>query len=127
VLRSLDQAAGVLYVPIGSWPAIRPAIEETYAQVRAHLRPETPIFAKALAPGLGLAEDPADGMSFGISRSGTTAEGLWDAFVRGVTSPAERLAVIEERFASKGLSLATSHLNPGSTQAYAIRVAPEMI
>ena len=49
---------------------------------------------KALAPGLGIAEDPGEGNSFGLHRCGLIAEGLLRAREAGQASPSRRLATV---------------------------------
>ena len=40
------------------YPAIRPLLEAIHAEYQPYFRPEVPLFAKVLAPGLALAEEP---------------------------------------------------------------------
>jgi hypothetical protein len=84
----------------------------------------TPLFAKPLARGLGFAEDPGNGESFGMSRCRLLAEALWSAWSRGVTDPADRLAEVERWFASHGLSLERPWLNRFSTDFYELPGPP---
>lgn len=56
--------------------------------------PPVPLFTKPLAPGLGLAEDPGDRLSFGQSRCRIAAEGLVRAHAQGVTDTAGRVDLL---------------------------------
>jgi hypothetical protein len=89
-----------------------------HEELKEHLRPETPLFSKQLADGLGLAEEPGNGESFGQQRCRVLAEGLWRAHERNLETDDERLAEVERQFASKGLRLDAAYLNPGSTDEY---------
>jgi hypothetical protein len=106
--------AGVLYLPRSAYPAVE-VLAGIYAAVGGLLRRSTPAFTKELAPGLGVAEDPGDGRSFGEHRCRLLAEGLVRAYELGAT---DRRAVVQERFADAGVSLQTPYLNLGSPDRY---------
>jgi hypothetical protein len=111
--------SSVLYV---SRRYFRIAAELVMERVQPALRGvsgnETPLFSKHLAPGLGLAEDPRSGESFGMSRCRLLAEALWHAGARGVTKPEERLRFVAEYFTKHGCDLKQPYLNPGSVDRY---------
>jgi hypothetical protein len=111
----LDPA--VLYVDRRFYLIAAELATEVYTQVSHEVRSMSPLFTKQLAPGLGIAEDPGNGESFGMNRCGIAAEGLWEAYSRNVSGEA-RLDLIEESFARRGLSLARPYLNPGSIDEY---------
>jgi hypothetical protein len=83
-------------------------------EVAAALRPATPLFTLPLAPGIGLAEDPNTGESFGMHRCRLTAEGIVDAWSRGEQSGAARLAAIAAAFTRAGCDLDRPYLSPAS-------------
>jgi HopA1 effector protein family len=85
-------------------------------EVAAGLRPETPLFARTLRPGVGIAEDPNTGESFGMHRCRLTAEGVLDAWASGVQTVEGRLRAIEARFRAAQLDLDRPHLSPGSSE-----------
>lgn len=91
---------------------------EVHEEVKDDLKPETPLFTKHIADGLGLAEDPNNGDSFGMSRCRILAEGLWTAFVTGVTGEKERFEQVEKQFEGYGISLDRPYLNPGAADQY---------
>jgi HopA1 effector protein family len=82
----------VLYLSKDSFRAAGLAIQAAMPALAPTLRPGVPLFAKQLAEGVGFAEDPGDGESFGSSRSKLVARALlaarhehgfpWDAFAR---------------------------------------------
>ena len=80
-----------------------------------HLGPATPLFARRLRAGVGQAEDPAGGESFGQHRCRIVAEGLWNAYVEQASTREARLACVVAQFERHGLSLRRPHLNAGST------------
>jgi len=82
------------------------------------LRPETPLFSRQLAPGLGIAEDPANGESFGMNRCRILAEGLWNAFNKKISAEQERLQEVVRCFAAYGLDTKHIHLNARSANFY---------
>jgi hypothetical protein len=92
------------------------------AQVADVLRPyafdAVPAFAKPIARGVALAEDPGPGLSFGEHRCGLVAAGLIQAFEAGRRDLAGRLEAVECQFNSAGIGLDAPYLNPGSIDAY---------
>jgi hypothetical protein len=87
------------------------------------LEPGIPAFTKSLAPGLGLAEDPGEGQSFGEHRCHLLAEALIATHESGLRSLPERTRVVADRFERAGLDLAAVFLNPGSRDQYDFGVA----
>jgi hypothetical protein len=77
-----------------------------------------PAFTKPIARGVAIAEDPPDGSSFGLHRCGLLAESLVRASEAGASSEASLLHLVEEHFASHGISLSSPYLNPSSTDVY---------
>jgi hypothetical protein len=111
--------AGVLYVQRTDYEHVVPVVRRILIELGANLKKATPVFTKALAPGLGLAEEPAvSGNSFGMDRCRLLAEAIVRIHERTVAGATDRLAVIEEVFAEDGISAATPHLNPGSPDGY---------
>ncbi|HEY0510855.1 MAG TPA: T3SS effector HopA1 family protein [Thermoanaerobaculia bacterium] len=103
--------SAVLYVARRWFQIAAAAVADLPAAVADRLRPVAPLFSRPLRPGVGLAEDPGNGESFGMHRCRLLAEGLAEAWRRGGPGPLE---AVRARFARAGLSLAALHLNPGS-------------
>jgi hypothetical protein len=97
--------SAVLYVARRSWPLVRELVRQVHAACAAHLGADTPLFARRLARGMSLAEDPATGESFGMQRCRLLAEGLWTAWRAGHHGTRERLEAVREAFARAGASL----------------------
>jgi hypothetical protein len=112
--------AGVLYVHRDDYEAVAPMVRATYRQLAGGLRPATPAFAKRLAPGLAVAEDPGDGDSFGMHRVRLLAEGIVDAHERGLADVAAAIGAVADRFARAGLDLDAPYVNAGSPDRYAL-------
>ena len=110
--------AGVLYVYAEDYEAVRRIIQPSYAQIGPHLKPDVPALTKWLAPGLGFAEDPGAGDSFGTQRMRLVAEGLLSARDAGARSASDRLAHVDARFVAADISLERPYLNPGSKDVY---------
>jgi class II lanthipeptide synthase len=109
--------AGVLYIERTDYDQVLPAVRQMLVELE--LKKATPVFTKVLAPGLGLAEEPAvSGDSFGMDRCRVLAEAIVRIHERGAARASDRLAVVEEVFAEDGISLATPYLNPGSSDGY---------
>ena len=70
------------------------------------------------ALGLGLAEDPGGGLSFGQSRCRIAAEGLVRAHAEGAQSPAARAERMAAAFRERGLDPLCPYLEPGSRDTY---------
>jgi hypothetical protein len=92
-----------------------PAIRE---QVADHLRPPTPLLTFKLCAGVGLAEDPATGESYGMSRSRLIAQAIWDAYARGMQTEESRMMELAIQFDRAGLSLERPHLRAASADLY---------
>lgn len=114
---------GVLYLERRFFHRVRAALLTIHAAVASHLRPEVPMFTKALAPGLGLAEDPGGGMSFGQSRCRALANGLWDAFASGATDRETRLQIVRDTLEAAGIDTDRPYLEKGSTDMYLLEAA----
>src|SRR6185369_14531995 len=110
--------AGVLYIEKNRFAQARPLIAKTYGEVRDVLRPETPLFTKTLAPGLGFAEDPRGGLSFGYSRSRLLARALWHAHQPGGGDPEGRISAVRDFFPSEGIDPSAPFLESGSFDVY---------
>jgi hypothetical protein len=110
--------AGVLYFGRRHYGRIRGAIHRVYESVRGGLRPDVPLFTKRLAPGLGLAEDPRNGMSFGQHRCHLVAQALWRAFEHGATSLEARAEALASSYREAGLDPLRPYLEPQAPDVY---------
>jgi len=110
--------AAVLYVNKKFFRFAAELIAGGYEKLQPFLRRETPLFARQLAPGLGLAEDPGNGESFGMNRCRIFAEGIWNAFAKGLSTEEEKMREVAQCFAGYGLDLERAYLNARSGDFY---------
>jgi hypothetical protein len=77
--------------------------------IRARLRPRTPALTLTLCAGVGAAEHPPDGASFGLTRCRVLAEGIVRAYELRAQ---DRLAVVERVFDEHGMDLDAPYREP---------------
>lgn len=117
--------AVVLYIRKRSYHGVADILREIYPSISVHLKQRTPVFTKALVPGIGLAEDPGQGMSFGEHRCRLVAEGIVRAREQGKKSLRERFRVVADHLAGEGVDLERPYLNPGSSHDYEFEPPPD--
>ncbi len=110
--------AAVLYLARRYTRIVAMLLPEIYAAVRNDLEAAVPLFSKQLADGLGFAEDPQTGESFGMNRCRLLAEAVCRAEERGEGSAEARLSEIAAVFAAAGLSLERPWLRAGGADPY---------
>ncbi|HTU12259.1 MAG TPA: T3SS effector HopA1 family protein [Allosphingosinicella sp.] len=109
----------VLYLARDVFPAAALALHAVLPALAGTLAPDVPLFTKALAPGVGFAEDPGgSNESFGSARSRLVATALaasrtddgfsWDEFTRQFA----------EAVGAARLDMDALWLNPGSKDIY---------
>jgi hypothetical protein len=114
--------AAVLYIAKRHYRVAASILPDVHRAIRPSLEPATPLFAKTLADGLGFAEDPKTGESFGMSRCRLVAEAVCRAHEQGAHSAEARLERVIAAFAAARLSLDAPYLNAGSTDRYAFEM-----
>jgi hypothetical protein len=114
--------AGVVYTRRRDYRSVSRILANVYHEVSGSLEPGIPAFTKPLSPGLGLAEDPGDGQSFGEHRCHLLADALVAAHESGLRSVPERTRAVVDRFEREGLDLAATFLNPGARDEYDFEV-----
>jgi len=108
----------VLYVARRFVPVILRLIAPLAGEIERHLQPGTPLFSKPLLRGMGAADDPGTGESFGQSRCRLVAAGAIDAWRAGAAEVDARREAVASRFRRAGLSLDAPHLSAGTTDLY---------
>lgn len=111
--------AVVLYIPHERHGDVFRLLEKIPPRFFAQLRRGTPLFTKPLREGIGLAESPTGGESFGMHRCRLLAESIVDAWLDGQQDADARWRSLARRFTAEGLSLERAHLNPGNEDVYA--------
>ncbi len=104
----------VLYPPRRYLPLVLEVLEEVVPVLSPLLRPGEPLFTRRLLPGLGGADDPGTGESFGQSRCRQVAAGIIDAWTGG----GALVDCIAARLTGAGLRLDALHLSPGRADLY---------
>ena len=97
--------AGVLYMLRSDYPRIVRLMEKVHLAITRELKGPVPAFTKQLAWGVGYAEEPTAGESFGRSRTRLMAEGLVESYASGHRDTEDYVAAIRARFEAKGLDL----------------------
>ncbi|MDP1849232.1 MAG: T3SS effector HopA1 family protein [Solirubrobacteraceae bacterium] len=107
--------AALLVIARHDVPAVVKLLRPPMRALGPHLAEPAPAFAKTLARGLALAEQPAGTTRFGVHRCGLLAQAIVAA---GGAGPDERVAAVRARFAADGISLDAPYLQPGCSDAY---------
>lgn len=115
--RYLRCDSAVLYFPHRRYGEVIELAKRIYETVRGRVRPGVPALTKKLAHGLGLAEDPPGGESFGLNRCMHIAEGLAGAYDAGLRGPA-RLEAVVAHLSRAGINIQAPYLRPGSIDEY---------
>jgi hypothetical protein len=112
ILKALDDSstftrcdACVLYAPRTASGDVIAIASRAAAILGDELKPTVPALTHRLAPGLGYAEDPANGESFGRHRCALIADGIVDAWRGGSNGLESRMDAVVGRFAQDGLSV----------------------
>lgn len=108
----------VLYVDRGDFGAVASVLAEMLPRVADECRSGVPALTKELARGVGVAENPSAGESFGQHRCGLLADGIIRAYERGARSTADRMTAIADSFAEAGIRLEAPFLNHCSQDIY---------
>jgi hypothetical protein len=110
--------AAVLFMNRRFWRVAAPLLADVHRQMADCLEGDVPLFSKRLADGLGVAEEPDNGESFGQQRCRMLAEAIWHAHRLHRRDDYERLEEVARQFELHGVSLDTPHLEPGSVDQY---------
>ncbi|BDS14771.1 T3SS effector HopA1 family protein [Aureispira anguillae] len=95
--------AGVLYLDKSQLTAALPILTEIYTQLKPFLKYKTPLFTKPLGKGFSFAEDPQNGMSFGISRAEMIGNTLYNCYQMDIRSKKEIAHEMYTTFYEQGI------------------------
>lgn len=112
----LDSA--VLYVPQFAAHFTGELLVDVYRDNYAGIKHDTPLFTRRLAPGLGFAEEPGTGESFGMSRCQILADGIYAAYLKKDQSVEGRERAVKEIFSDLDLDFEKPYLRPGAVDRY---------
>ncbi|HEV8366585.1 MAG TPA: T3SS effector HopA1 family protein [Pyrinomonadaceae bacterium] len=110
--------AAILYVNQRYYHPVAELIAEVRQKVSDQLECDTPLFSKQLAPGLGLAEEPTTGESFGQQRCRILAEALWNIYEQNLNEDETQLNEIRKQLELNGINADLPYLNAGSSGDY---------
>jgi HopA1 effector protein family len=110
--------AGTLWLSQAGYLSIQTFLSKLYHSHQTAFSPQTPLFSKQLAPGLGLVETPIGSDEFGMQRCQLVATGLVVAMERGQTATIDKLNTIQQEFTSAGIDLHQPYLNPSAVDCY---------
>jgi hypothetical protein len=110
--------AAVMYIPRDSYQLTAPLLLEIRHAVKDHLRSPVSAYAKRLAPGIGLAENPGPGVSFGEHRSRALAKALASHEIVRLQPRARRLSALIRQLCDTGFDPEAAYLNAGSHDSY---------
>jgi hypothetical protein len=114
--------SAVLYFNKHEYQNIYSVLQSLYLENKSYFSPQVPLFTKALAPGLGCAEEPenklAEKESFGTNRCQMIANGLINAWQIGNNQPEQRIRAIFEQFALHKIKIQYPYLNTHSEDIY---------
>jgi len=112
--------AVVLYVGRSNFRRVANWVARIEREVSNELKEGVPALTKLLAPGVGLAEDPPEGGSFGWNRCTVIVDSLIAAHEEGLRRVPERLGHMEATLAAHGIRAEAPFLNAGSQDEYAL-------
>jgi hypothetical protein len=115
---------GILTIAKKDYGKIQMILANLYVDNKPYFQPNTPLFTKQLAPGLGVAEEVNLALkllsqdNFGTHYFQILASGLLDASEQGMDSPDMRMHSIFKQFASAGINLTKPYLHSESEDIF---------
>ena len=116
VFQRVDSA--VLFVNRRFYRPVLYLLTRVIPDISSVLDKATPLFSKRLYAGVGLAEDPGNGESFGLNRCLLLAQAVWGAYERGDQSSDARIEELKRLFADQRLSFGAPHLSANKEDHY---------
>lgn len=107
----------VLYIKKNFFFLIKDLASRWQEECNPYLRDDVPLFSLRLFLGVGLAEDPGTGESFGMNRCRHVAEAVWNAHTVGL-SKEQYLQTVIQQFQKHRLDFSQPYLNTGSINQY---------
>jgi hypothetical protein len=114
--------AAVLYVQRKFFPIAKELVSGWAQACGPHLRDDVPLFTLRMEKGVGLAEDPGTGESFGMNRCRHVADAMWATHLAGVPRQLQGRE-LKRHFQKHGLDLNRPYLNPGSVDRYSLQAS----
>jgi hypothetical protein len=115
--------SGVLHCAKSDYGRVRSVLTEMYAEHSGHFRPETPLFTKAIAPGLAVAEEPRQKFSdledFGLHRCQILTHGLLQVYEQDEDAAEIKAMMILGQMEEWGINPEFAYLEEESDDIYA--------
>lgn len=116
--------SGFLRFDKGNYELVRQVLQSVYVENESHFQNQVPLFTKVLAPGIALAEKPAEYEfkfldDFGMNRCQIIANALLEAHQNNNDLPKARVKYIFKHFEQRGIDPERPYLNPNSEDIYA--------
>ena len=106
----------MLYIPRQVYGQVLEIVAPIVEGLRHGFGMAVPAFCYTVRPGLGSADDPANGESFGTDRCSLVAQGVVQAIMQKSKRP--RMRYVEDAFAHACVDLERPYLNPSTTDVY---------
>lgn len=103
--------AAVLYNSKKYLNMSKESLKNIYQKIVDGLNSPTPVFAKRLAPGISLAEDPGNDESFGQNRCRIMAEALRNCHSKGLVHFEAKRSAISAHFKANNIDITKPYLN----------------
>jgi hypothetical protein len=110
--------AAVVYLAPDAYGRVRSLLPQIHSAIRPWLKMPVSAFVKRIAPGLGLAEGPGDGSSFGHHRATLLAAVLASVELLGAAAGATVAGALLERLREAGWDPNRFYLGQGSLDCY---------
>jgi hypothetical protein len=110
--------SGVLYLERCYLKSAINVIERIHQSLQSRLKCDVPMFTNPILPGVGFAEDPGNGMSFGQSRSRIIAKAMLSDFHCDGRDPAGLFVKIQRAFLEQNIDSNYMHLNSIESQLF---------
>ncbi len=116
--------SAVIYLSRDSWDDAIEPITRVYEKVQPYMSERVPFLTKPLAVGLGVADDPGGGGSFGQSRMGAIASTVVQAFRDDTWDPTEFPSYASEKLSQAGFDVREPHRFHASSRYEPLNVEP---
>ena len=110
--------AAILYLNKRFYHLAAQLLSDIHNQLIDELNPDTPLFSKKLAHGLGLAEEPITGESFGQQRCRILAQALWSSYEKKLENDESKAREISRLLEENGIDSDFPYRNAGSNYDY---------
>lgn len=104
--------SAVLYVARRYYHVTASIVRDVAVMLDEGVREGTPMFTKTLVPGIGMADDPAGGESFGMHRCRLVAAAIVATWQAGSQELEPRMDAIQKHFFDFGCTLDAPYLRP---------------